>query len=199
MTRTAQKTKPITILWCRGKLFTKLLPSNSRGMHRQIHRRRSKTVLLLLLVFVAVGTCLPSLCLATIGGIHIQTQRMMTGILVVCLWDGLRCYGIYIPSFIKIGSGILKLIGGRRFVNIQTQTAWRSHKPSFIFLKQGKYAKDGDSYELYTRILFQYLFVRYFTKQRRALKNCRKQCLESNVELLLNMLYVFDRLCTCKS
>jgi hypothetical protein len=33
---------------------------------------------------------------------------------------------IYIPSFIKTGSGIQKLI--RR----DTQTAWRSHKPTFI-------------------------------------------------------------------
>jgi hypothetical protein len=33
-----------------------------------------RTVLLLLLVFVAVVTCLLSRCLATIGGIHIQTQ-----------------------------------------------------------------------------------------------------------------------------
>jgi hypothetical protein len=30
---------------------------------------------------------------------------------------------IYIPSFTKIGSGIRKLIG-------DTQTAWRSHKPT---------------------------------------------------------------------
>jgi hypothetical protein len=37
---------------------------------------------------------------------------------------------IYIPSFIKIGSAIYKLIGG-----IHTQTARRSHKPAFIFSK----------------------------------------------------------------
>jgi hypothetical protein len=33
---------------------------------------------------------------------------------------------IYIPSFIQIGSGIQKFIGGYR----GTQTAWRSHKPT---------------------------------------------------------------------
>jgi hypothetical protein len=33
---------------------------------------------------------------------------------------------IYIPSFIKIGSGIQKLIGVK-------QTAWSSYKPTFIF------------------------------------------------------------------
>jgi hypothetical protein len=35
---------------------------------------------------------------------------------------------IYIPSLIKIGSGIQKLIRG-----IHTETALRSHKPTFIF------------------------------------------------------------------
>jgi hypothetical protein len=41
---------------------------------------------------------------------------------------------IYIPSFIKIGSGIQKLVGGRGYT--RTQTAWRSHK-----LYLGKQAK----------------------------------------------------------
>jgi hypothetical protein len=35
---------------------------------------------------------------------------------------------IYIPSIIKIGYAIQKLIGG----DIQTQAAWRSHKLNFI-------------------------------------------------------------------
>jgi hypothetical protein len=35
---------------------------------------------------------------------------------------------IYIPSFIKIGSGIQKLMGGGSLTG--TQTAWRSHKPT---------------------------------------------------------------------
>jgi hypothetical protein len=39
---------------------------------------------------------------------------------------------IYIPSFIKNGSGIQKLMrGGGGFTDIQT--AWRSHKPTFVF------------------------------------------------------------------
>jgi hypothetical protein len=33
---------------------------------------------------------------------------------------------IYIPRFIKTGSGIQKLMGG----GSQTQRAWRSHKPT---------------------------------------------------------------------
>jgi hypothetical protein len=36
---------------------------------------------------------------------------------------------MYIPSFTQIGSGIRKLSGG----NIDTQTIWRSHKPTSIF------------------------------------------------------------------
>jgi hypothetical protein len=35
---------------------------------------------------------------------------------------------IYIPSFVKIGSGIQMLIGGGG--DLQTQTAWRSHNPT---------------------------------------------------------------------
>jgi hypothetical protein len=47
---------------------------------------------------------------------------------------------IYIPSFIKICSGIQKLIRGERG---DSQTAWRSHKPTFIYLfsKYGKLAE----------------------------------------------------------
>jgi hypothetical protein len=37
---------------------------------------------------------------------------------------------IYILNFIKIGSGIQKLIGG-----MHRHTAWRAHKPTFIFSK----------------------------------------------------------------
>jgi hypothetical protein len=36
----------------------------------------------------------------------------------------------YIPSFIKIGSGIQKLI---EWGFTDTQTEWRLHKPTFIF------------------------------------------------------------------
>jgi hypothetical protein len=39
---------------------------------------------------------------------------------------------IYIPTFIKTGSGIQKLMGGGF---IYTRTAWRSYKPTFIFSK----------------------------------------------------------------
>jgi hypothetical protein len=42
------------------------------------------TIILLLRVFVAAGTCLPSCCLARIGWVHIQTHRPMGGIYEVC-------------------------------------------------------------------------------------------------------------------
>jgi hypothetical protein len=38
---------------------------------------------------------------------------------------------IYIRSFMKIGSGIQKLMGGYT----EAHSAWSSHKPTFIFLK----------------------------------------------------------------
>jgi hypothetical protein len=39
---------------------------------------------------------------------------------------------MYIPSFIGIDSGIQKLTEGRY---TDTQTAWKSHKPTIIFFK----------------------------------------------------------------
>jgi hypothetical protein len=44
---------------------------------------------------------------------------------------------IYIPSLIKIGPGIQKLIRGiHRYTD--TQAAWRSHKPTLIYFKTRK-------------------------------------------------------------
>jgi hypothetical protein len=40
---------------------------------------------------------------------------------------------IYVPSFIKTGSGIQTLMGGGTCTD--TQTAWLSHKLTFIFSK----------------------------------------------------------------
>jgi hypothetical protein len=38
---------------------------------------------------------------------------------------------MYIPSFMKIGSAVQKLMGGCTVA----QRAWRSHKPTFVFFK----------------------------------------------------------------
>jgi hypothetical protein len=43
---------------------------------------------------------------------------------------------MYIPTSINIGSGIQKFLRG----GIHRQTAWRSHKRTFIFAKLGKKA-----------------------------------------------------------
>jgi hypothetical protein len=64
--QTAQKTRPPAILRCNQNVFTELVPSNDR----EIHRHTRPTILLLLRVFFAAVTCLPSRCLATKGGIH---------------------------------------------------------------------------------------------------------------------------------
>jgi hypothetical protein len=45
--------------------------------------------------------------MATERGIHIETHRLMGGIYVLH-----HCAVMYIPSFLKIGSGIQELIGG---------------------------------------------------------------------------------------
>jgi hypothetical protein len=70
------------------------------------------TILLLLHVFIAAVMFLPSGSLAATVDTHIDTDR----------WDGFMKYAtemglgamIYVPSFIKIGSGIQKLIRGIR-------------------------------------------------------------------------------------
>jgi hypothetical protein len=41
------------------------------------------------------GFTSPNFCLATIGGIHVQTQRLMGGIYEVRRWDILRCSNIH--------------------------------------------------------------------------------------------------------
>jgi hypothetical protein len=46
-------------------------------------------------LFVAMGTCLPSRCPATTGGIHIKTHRLMGGIYKVRPSDGLKCHDIH--------------------------------------------------------------------------------------------------------
>jgi hypothetical protein len=68
----------------------------------------TRPTILLFHIFVAAGTCLPSLCLATIGEVHIQIHRLMGE-----MGPGAVIY-MYIPNFIKIGLGIQKLEGLHR-------------------------------------------------------------------------------------
>jgi hypothetical protein len=76
-------------------VFTELLPSNDRGIHRQTHRlsldktwtaqkMMRLTILLLLCVFVVVGMCFPCRWLTLKGGIHIQTHKLMGELYDIC-------------------------------------------------------------------------------------------------------------------
>jgi hypothetical protein len=62
-------------------------------------------------VCLAAVIILPSRFLATIGGIRVQTHRLMREIYEVRVEMGSGT-AIHIPSFVKIGSGVQKLIGG---------------------------------------------------------------------------------------
>jgi hypothetical protein len=122
-TLTSSKTTPPTFLHFRGNVFTESLPSNYKGIYRQAHglsfdntrtiqKTTPATILPLLCVFVVARTCLPIRCLATIGRIYRHTD-WWERFIKVSLWDWLRCHDIqYTPSFIKIGSGIKKLMEG---------------------------------------------------------------------------------------
>jgi hypothetical protein len=83
MTRIAYKTKLPTIHRCWGNVFTKLQPSNDRGIHRPTysplirsgpHRKIRVQQFFYGCVYVAAGTCLPSRCLALKGGIHLTVS-----------------------------------------------------------------------------------------------------------------------------
>jgi heme/copper-type cytochrome/quinol oxidase subunit 3 len=74
MTQTAYKMMPLTVLYCRENIFTKLLLSSGGGIHIQTHRllfdktqtaqKVTRPTILLLCVFVAMRMCLPSCWLA---------------------------------------------------------------------------------------------------------------------------------------
>jgi hypothetical protein len=83
----------------RGNVCTEPLPSNDRGISSEPSRYLEK----------------------------IDTQTDGRDFLIRPLrWAQVPRY-VYVPSFIKIGSGIQKLIGG------DTQTATSSHKPTLFF------------------------------------------------------------------
>jgi hypothetical protein len=90
------------------------------------------TVRLLLRILATAGTFLPSRCLATMGGLHIRTRRLVRGIYEVRRWCGLRCHDVHI-KFHKDWPDIQKLIGWGG------GTGWRYHKPAL-----GTYDKNMD-------------------------------------------------------
>jgi hypothetical protein len=73
------------------------------------------TILLLLHVFVAAGTCLPS---NNKRDTHYGLTDCREGFMKYAVEMGLGAM-IYIPSFIKIGSGIRKLMVGEGFTDTQ--------------------------------------------------------------------------------
>jgi hypothetical protein len=108
------------------------------GIHRQTHRHTNQTILLLLRAFFAAGIYLLSRCLARKGGIHFTEPLPSSGrgiYIQTDWWKGFVKYVvemgsstmIYMPSFIKTGSGIQKLISGiHRHTDLQR--AWTFHK-----------------------------------------------------------------------
>jgi hypothetical protein len=60
----------------------------------RIENDASNNYFIVACVFVAAVAFLPSRCLATIGGMYIETHRLMEGIYEVRHWDGLRCHDI---------------------------------------------------------------------------------------------------------
>jgi hypothetical protein len=102
-------------------------PSSDTG---HIKNDESSNSSIVACVFVTVVTFLTSRCLATTEhfneplpsndrGMYIQTQRQRRGIFNYAVEMGSGAL-IYVPSFIKIGSGIQKLIGG--YTHTQTAT-----------------------------------------------------------------------------
>jgi hypothetical protein len=79
-------------------------------------------------VFATTVTFSLSCCLAMIRGYTYRHTDWWEGFFNYAVEMGSGAV-IYLPSCIKIGSGIQKLIGG------DTQTARWSHKPTFIFFK----------------------------------------------------------------
>jgi hypothetical protein len=75
-----------------------------------------------------MGRFLKSRCVAKIWGYTYRHTDWWEGFMKYTVEMGLYAM-IYIPTFIEIGSGIQKLMGGYTY----TQTAWRSHKSTFIF------------------------------------------------------------------
>jgi hypothetical protein len=80
--------------------------------------------------YVAAVTFLPSLCLTTLGEYTYRHIDSLEEFMKYAVKMASRAM-IYISSFIKIGSGIQKLIGGYTY----TQSGWCTHKHTFIFSK----------------------------------------------------------------
>jgi hypothetical protein len=109
------------------KLIT-YFPLSQRGPYKN---KASTNYFIVENVYVAAIKFLPSCCLATTEG---QTYRH-TDLLEGCMKYPIEMDSsvmMCVPSFIKIDSGIQKLILGLHR-HTDFQIAWRIHKPTFIF------------------------------------------------------------------
>jgi hypothetical protein len=61
---------------------------------------------------------------------------------------------IYVPSFIKIGSGVQKLIGG--YTDTHTRTVTRSHTPTLFFQNKESRLKTGNIWKRPVMIVLKY-------------------------------------------
>jgi hypothetical protein len=84
----------------RGALLSSLLQVNVYVTHNLLNvlvqtTNKMRLKKIFCLFFDAAGTFLPNRCVATIGGINIQTQRLFGEIYEVRRLDGLRCHDMH--------------------------------------------------------------------------------------------------------
>jgi hypothetical protein len=105
-------------------------------------------------VFVAAVTFLPSHCLATIWDTYIHTDwwKGFMEYAVVMDWGAMLC----IPSSVKIGFGIQKLVEWVRFTDTHTHThtAWWSHEPTLSCQNKESRLKSNTTKVALTRMQF---------------------------------------------
>jgi hypothetical protein len=132
-------------------LKQEVLGKTNRLLSRDKSRTQQKTMPKKL--FSAAGTSLPSCylamiegyslpnpCQATIGGIHVQTHRLMGEIYEVRRWDGLRCNDTH-TKFRKDDPGSQKLMEG--YTHRHTQEEDRISLLLFFYQNKKKYAENN--------------------------------------------------------
>jgi hypothetical protein len=101
-------TKCITLICIKNQKFWEELTVYFPLIRDGPHRKQRVQLFFNCLCICCAVTFLPSRCVAKIEGY--TYRHRMGGIYEVRRWDGLRCHDI--PSFMKVGSGIQKLIRG---------------------------------------------------------------------------------------
>jgi hypothetical protein len=152
-----------------------------------VYIKTPPATLLLLRVFVAAETCLPSSCLATIGG-YTYTQRLMGGIYEVCL---LRLAQVPWYTY-EVSSGLIwEFRSWYGDTQIHRQTARWSHKPLLFCFFQNKESWLKMRY-IPTRYARDNTETRYLDPQRRQITN--KDRIAENVTHACH--FVWDAACS---